>query len=155
MLLRFTGGLIVPETAGSTPVIVERILRALHSEGGRNISASNTRVEFDGLTGTRSTSPLTNIEHGKLTIDDRSIPRRIIFYIEIERWSFLVSGGLFISTIVAIFIGFNKFNPLAIFGLALFPFFCMYSFIIRYRFRRWLDAKLKSNSEIDKHQSDA
>ena len=141
-LRRLTGTLAIPETAGLGPAIVERISQALQSEGGRNIAASGMVIEFDGLTGTLSASPLVNIEHGRLTIEDRPIRRRLAFCIEIENWLFVTSGILFIVAVAVTISGAGMFYFIVRLGLFLFPFVCLYSLFLRYRFRRWLKAML-------------
>jgi hypothetical protein len=137
--LSFGGSLEGPTTPS---VLVERVTRALRSERGRNIAISQTYIEFDGLTGYMSTSPLTNIGHGKINFNDQSNPPSITYFIQLERWPFLISGGLSILASTATILGLGDFKAFAAFGAIAFVVVLANSFVVRYRFHRWLDAKL-------------
>ena len=138
-LLSFGGSLEVSTTPS---MLIERVTRALRSERGRNITISQTHIEFDGLTGYTSTSPLTNIEHGEINFNDQSNPPSITYFIQLERWPFLVTGVLSIVTITATIFGLGDFKAFAAFGAVTFLMALANSFVVRHRFHRWLDAKL-------------
>ncbi len=142
MPFSFTGALTLAD-ADEASDVTDRISKALHSEGGRNISFSNHIITFDGLTNYRSLSPLTNIVHGEIKVDGSS-PTRVYYSVTTEKSALLVPLSVALAATAATFVGFKKFGPFAIFGAVVFLFAFALSFSIRRRFRRWLRATLQA-----------
>ena len=140
MPFRFTGSLALAKETESGSLI-ERVCEALRSQGGQNISFSNGVIRFDGIINSRSFNHLANILHGELALED-TFPKRIDYSIMLERTSFIYSTILFLPSAIATFVGFEKSRYIMIFGAAIFIFSCIFSFVIRWRFCRWLRVTL-------------
>lgn len=115
-----------------------KLSAALIAEGAHDVRRVGDAIEFRGITGQAHTSPLTNIDQGRIKVDDRGAPLTLNYTIIVERWTFVFPVLVTVVGFIPLAVGGPNRGIFFLFGVGIFVVSCVNSLVIRFRFPRWL-----------------
>lgn len=131
-------GVISGLDGASRDEVYGKLRAALVAEGAADVRGGGDAIDFRGITGSLSLSPLTNVARGKIWIDDRGAAPTLTYMITIERWGFVGPLAAILASLILLAAGVPQFRVFAAFGAALVVAVCVNSLVIRVRFPHWL-----------------
>ena len=137
MPFSFDGVEFVASANVSRIALTQILVRALESEGSELVEGIGNQLTFRGVE-KLSMSPLQSITKGTIRLDDRPNEIVVSYYIQLDRFGFLLSLVLLFFPSALFAVGIYQFKLFAICGAALLIALTLYSFVIRMRFIRWL-----------------
>jgi hypothetical protein len=122
----------------SEQAVLEKLAKAIKREGGSNIVINGKTIEFVGVTGQGSVSPLVNIERSTITVNLEPSFVCLRYVARPERWPAYMAVIVILIGIVTWLISIFPLRLTAGFGLALLIIWVAYVPILRLRFESFL-----------------
>jgi hypothetical protein len=129
--------------AGRQPT-VQRLAEAVKREGGSAISISGDTLEFAGVTGQLSLSPLVNIERSTVTLSFEPDFLCVRYVARPERWLALVAVIVMVVGIIAWLLSIFPLQFPTGAGLAMLILWVAYLPILRLRYESFLKRSINS-----------
>jgi|SRR5689334_14003290 hypothetical protein len=122
----------------SAQAALEKLATAIKMEGGTDVAIEGDHLEFSGVTGQLSFSPLVNLDRSDITISYESNFLCLRYVARPERWGAYVAVIAMAVGVVAWLFSIFPLRFPAGFGLALLVIWGMYVLIVRLRYQAFL-----------------
>jgi hypothetical protein len=134
------GEVKIPATAehANGQEVLEKLARAVKSEGGTDIAISGDTLEFVGVTGQLSGSSLVNIDRSTVSVSFEPHLVCLSYVARPERWAAYVAVIVIFIGIATWLISIFPLQLTAGFGLAMLIIWVAYVPILRLRFESFL-----------------